>query len=110
GVPPLPVKNLPEKPEIIVVAVIDQGGRNLLETHRSAAPRIHALMQKSANYTNAEVGHLDAHTAVGHMAIGTGAFPEKSAVIGNTFFRVERAGGKEVLHKYEIYAGKDESR
>jgi predicted AlkP superfamily pyrophosphatase or phosphodiesterase len=67
-------------------------------------------MQKSANYTNAQVGHLDAHTAVGHMAIGTGAFPVKSAVIGNTFFSMERKDGKEKLQKSEIYATKDESK
>jgi predicted AlkP superfamily pyrophosphatase or phosphodiesterase len=110
-VPPLAVRtDIPGKPEIVVVVVIDQGGTNLLETHRSAAPRIHALMQKSANYTNAQVGHLDAHTAVGHMAIGTGAFPVKSAVIGNTFFSLERKDGKEKLHKSEIYATKDESK
>lgn len=110
-VPALPTKTgLNEKPEIVVVAVIDQGGNNLLSTHREAAPRIHALLQKSANYTNAQVGHLDAHTAVGHMAIGTGAFPRKSNVIGNTFFSMERKGGKEHLNKAEIYATKDESK
>lgn len=108
---PLGVRtDVPKKPEIVVVAVIDQGGLNLLSTHRSAAPRIHALMQKSANYTNAQVGHLDAHTAVGHMAIGTGGFPVKSGVIGNTFFSMERKAGKEKLNKAEIYATKDESR
>ena len=110
-VPPLAVRtDLKTKPDIVVVAVIDQGGTNLLTTHRSAAPRIHALMQKSANYTQAKVGHLDAHTAVGHMAIGTGAFPVKSAVIGNTFFSMERKEGKEKLNKAEIYATKDETR
>lgn len=107
----LPVKVATgEKPEIVVVAVIDQGGMNLLETHKAAAPRIFALMQKSANYTNAHVGHLDSHTAVGHMAIGTGAFPGKSSVIGNTFFSMERKNGKSHLLKSEIYAGKDETK
>ncbi|MFZ5628275.1 MAG: alkaline phosphatase family protein [Spirochaetota bacterium] len=110
-VTPLSVRtDIQAKPEIVVVAVIDQGGTNLLTTHRSAAPRIHALMQKSANYTGAQVGHLDAHTAVGHMAIGTGAFPVKSTVIGNTFFSMERKDGKEKLQKSEIYATKDESK
>jgi len=110
-VPPLSVRtSVSEKPDIVVVVVIDQGGVNYLTTHRSAAPRIHALMQKSANYTNAQLGHLDAHTAVGHMAIGTGAFPVKSAVIGNTFFSMERKAGQEKLNKVEIYATHDESK
>lgn len=98
------------KPDIIVVAVIDQGGRELLRVHRSAAPRIHALLGASANLTAAQVGHLDAHTAVGHMAIGTGAFPIKSSVIGNTFFAMDRNAGKEHLRKDEIYATRDESQ
>ena len=98
------------KPEIIVVAVIDQGGMGLLETHKGVTPRISALIAKSANFKNAQVGHLDAHTAVGHMAIGTGAFPIKSLVIGNTFFRMQKEKGKQTLLKDEIYAGKEEDR
>ena len=98
------------KPDIIVVAVIDQGGMMLLNSHASSAPNIHSLMQKSANMTNTYVGHLDAHTAVGHMAIGTGAYPVKSQVIGNTFFSMEKSGGKERLTKSEIYATKDETK
>lgn len=110
-VAPLAVRSdIPNSPQIVVVVVIDQGGSNLLDTHRTAAPRIHALMQKSANYTHAQVGHLDAHTAVGHMAIGTGAFPAKSKVIGNTFFSMQRKNGKANLLKSEIYATRDESK
>lgn len=98
------------KPDIVVVAVIDQGGMFLLNTHSKSAPNIQALMKSSANMTNAYVGHLDAHTAVGHMAIGTGAYPVKSHVIGNTFFSMERSQGKERLTKSEIYATKDETK
>ncbi|HRP68946.1 MAG TPA: alkaline phosphatase family protein, partial [Turneriella sp.] len=98
------------KPDIVVVTVIDQGGMGLINTHKSVAPRIQALMASSANFTNAHVGHLDAHTAVGHMAIGTGAFPIKSSVIGNTFFRMKKENGKNTLLQDEIYAGKDESK
>jgi hypothetical protein len=98
------------KPDIIVIAAIDQGGRGLLTTHKTAAPRIHELLSKSANFVNAEVGHLDAHTAVGHMAIGTGAFPVKSSVIGNTFFTQQKKNGKTKLTKAEIYATDDEAQ
>ena len=107
----LPIfKSQTPKPALILVAVIDQGGMNLLQLHRDAAPNIHQLMGKSANFTQAHVGHLDAHTAVGHMAIGTGAYPVKSTVIGNTFFSMERKAGAEKLHKAEIYATKNESQ
>lgn len=98
------------KPEIVVVAVIDQGGMGLHTTHADVAPNMQKLFSQSAFYTNASVGHLDAHTAVGHMAIGTGAFPRKSHVIGNTFFSAEKKAGISRLKKSEIYATSDESR
>ncbi|MBV6493979.1 MAG: hypothetical protein LDLANPLL_02003 [Turneriella sp.] len=110
-VEPLPIlTGEKSKPDIVVVVVIDQGGMGLLTTHKDAAPHIYSLMAKSTNFTNAHVGHLDAHTAVGHMAIGTGAFPRKSSVIGNTFFRMKKEAGKNTLLMQEIYAGKDESK
>lgn len=108
---PLPTYNdYKTRPEIIVVAVIDQGGMGLLQAHKAVTPRITALMAKSANFKNGAVGHLDAHTAVGHMAIGTGAFPAQSSVIGNTFFKMEKREGKQNLRKDEIYAVKDETQ
>lgn len=102
--------NQSTKPEIIVVAVIDQGGSDLLRVHASVTPRIAELRIKSADMVRAEVGHLDAHTAVGHMAIGTGAYPVKSSVIGNTFFSTSKKDGKEIFNKAEIYATKDETK
>jgi hypothetical protein len=108
---PLPiVKQQSAKPAIVFVAVIDQGGMNLLRLHKEVAPNIHQLMAKSANFSDAHVGHLDAHTAVGHMAIGTGAYPVKSSVIGNTFFSMEKKAGAQKLNKAEIYATKDETK
>ncbi len=109
--PALPiVKPQPQKPSIVFVAVIDQGGMNLLRLHKEVAPNIYRLMAKSANFSDAHVGHLDAHTAVGHMAIGTGAFPVKSTVIGNTFFSMQKKDGVEKLNKAEIYSTKDETK
>jgi len=102
--------NQSNKPAIIVVAVIDQGGSDLLRVHGAVAPRIAELKIKSADMVKAEVGHLDSHTAVGHMAIGTGAYPIKSSVIGNTFFSNVKKDGKEILVKAEIYATKDETK
>ena len=108
---PLPIVGQQSaKPAIVFVAVIDQGGMNLLRLHKDAAPNIHRLMGKSANFSEAHVGHLDAHTAVGHMAIGTGAYPVKSTVIGNTFFSMEKKAGAQKLNKAEIYATKDETK
>lgn len=94
------LKDTKELPEIIVTVVIDQGGQQLYSAHPNASPNIRALKEKSAYFPNAEVGHLDAHTAVGHAAIGTGAYPKENGVIGNTFFTLEN----EQLRKSEIYS------
>ncbi|MCE9499046.1 MAG: alkaline phosphatase family protein [Leptospira sp.] len=92
------------KPKIIVTIVIDQGGQQLYEAHPEAYKNIRKLRSESAYYKNAEIGHLDTHTAVGHAAIGTGAYPKENGVIGNTFFRMVK--GK--LGKNEIYATDEE--
>lgn len=104
------VRDAGAKPDLVAVVVLDQGGMQLLNAHPNRYPRIRQLMKNSANFTRAEVGHLDAHTSVGHMAIGTGAFPRKSEVIGNTFFSLEKKAGVEKLILSEIYAGKDPQR
>ncbi|WCL49541.1 alkaline phosphatase family protein [Leptospira sp. GIMC2001] len=71
------------KPEIIVTIVIDQGGIQLYRAHNDSYPNIKKLMHNSAYFPNAMVGHIDAHTAVGHVAIGTGAFPNEHEIIAN---------------------------
>lgn len=102
--------NNSDMPDIVVVAVIDQGGRNLLKLHSEAAPNIQSLLEKSTNYTKAKVGHLDAHTAVGHAAIGTGAFPMDSSIISNTYYWLEKKNGQLKLSKRGIYSSGDETK
>jgi predicted AlkP superfamily pyrophosphatase or phosphodiesterase len=94
-----------EKPELIVTIVIDQGGHQYYRSHPKSFPNIKKLMSNSAYFPNAEVGHLDTHTAVGHAAIGTGAYPRKNMVVGNTFFSMKN----NKLFSAEIYAGGDEA-
>jgi hypothetical protein len=93
--------NSTEKPDVIVTIVIDQGGQQYYKAHPEVPKNIEDIKKNSTYFPNARVGHVDAHTAVGHSAIGTGAYPSKSSVIGNTFFRLEE-GGK--VSKSEIYA------
>lgn len=90
-------------PEIILTVVIDQGGQQLYNAHPTVPKFINELKKKSSYFPNAKVGHIDSHTAVGHAAIGTGAYPNKSSVIGNGFFRIK--DGK--FFKSEIYALED---
>lgn len=92
-----------EKPEIIVTVVVDQGGRQLYKAHKGAYPFLESLKNNSAYFKKAKVGHLESHTAVGHMAIGTGAFPKDSKIFSNEIYSY--ADGK-VLHR-PVYQGPD---
>ncbi|TGL44269.1 alkaline phosphatase family protein [Leptospira perdikensis] len=96
-------KNETTKPEIIVTVVVDQGGRQLYKAHKGAYPFLEDLKNKSAYFKKAKVAHLESHTAVGHMAIGTGAFPKDSKIFSNEIYTY--ADGK-VLHR-PVYQGKN---
>jgi hypothetical protein len=77
------IKPNSKRPELVFVLVIDQGGQQYFSAHPDIPVHINQLKQDSAYFENAEVGHLDAHTAVGHAAIGTGAYPKESSVMAN---------------------------
>ncbi|TGK80540.1 type I phosphodiesterase/nucleotide pyrophosphatase [Leptospira montravelensis] len=91
------------KPEIIVTVVVDQGGRQLYKAHKGAYPFLEDFKNKTAYFKKAKVAHLESHTAVGHMAIGTGAFPKDSKIFSNEIYSY--ADGK-VLHR-PVYQGKN---
>lgn len=81
-------KDSSDKPEIIVTIVVDQGGHQLYKSHPLSFPFLKNLKRTSAYFKNAKVGHLEAHTAVGHTAIGTGAYPRESKVFSNEVYLV----------------------
>ncbi|MCC5815059.1 MAG: alkaline phosphatase family protein [Leptospira sp.] len=93
---PLPIiqEKTQYRPEAILTIVIDQGGLELYNAHPNSYPNIKRLMNESAYFPNAQVGHLDAHTGVGHVAIGTGAFPREHGVIANSRTYIESDGTK----------------
>lgn len=73
-------------PKAILTLVFDQGGWQYYRAHPEAWPNIRKLMQQGSLYTRARVRHLDAETSVGHIAIGTGAYPYQHGIISNNFF------------------------
>lgn len=91
-----------KKPEIVATIVIDQGGFELFRTHPNSYPNIKKLMEVGAYFPNAEVGHLDAHTGVGHVAIGTGAFPEDHGILANSRVYIQPSIHSE--KKYDVRA------
>jgi len=74
------------KPEIIVTIVVDQGGDQLYKAHPNSSPFLTSLKSSSAYFTKAKVAHLEAHTAVGHAAIGTGSFPKEMGTFSNEVY------------------------
>ncbi|TGK99163.1 type I phosphodiesterase/nucleotide pyrophosphatase [Leptospira levettii] len=79
-------KHTDEKPEIIVTIVVDQGGRQLYKAHNGAYPFLESLSSNSTYFKKGKVIHLESHTAVGHMAIGTGSFPKDAKIFSNEIY------------------------
>ncbi len=90
-------------PEIIVTVVIDQGGQQFYKSHPEVPIQISKIKKEAAYFPNALVGHIDAETAVGHAAIGTGAYPRKNGIIGNGYLKI--TNGKP--SRDEIYTTSD---
>jgi len=70
-------------PKIVAVLVQDQMGWQYFAAHPNRAPYIRSILAKSALFVNAQVAHVDVETAVGHAAIGTGAYARGHGVNGN---------------------------
>jgi hypothetical protein len=77
-------------PKALLTIVIDQGGRQLFAAHPDAHPHIDRLAREGTDFVNAQVAHLESETALGHAAIGTGAFPDRFGIPSNDFY----LGGK----------------
>jgi predicted AlkP superfamily pyrophosphatase or phosphodiesterase len=73
-------------PKAVLTIVIDQGGRQLYAAHPDAHPNIDRLAKEGTDFVNGRVAHLEAETALGHAAVGTGAFPDRSGIPSNDFF------------------------
>lgn len=70
-------------PKAVLVLVFDQGGRSMLGAHPGRTPFIESLKARGAWFEEARVTHLDPETIVGHVAIGTGAYPGRHGVSAN---------------------------
>jgi hypothetical protein len=79
----LPAKTLPKA---VLTIVIDQGGRQLYAAHPEDHPNIDRLQREGTDFVNAAVSHLESETALGHAAIGTGAYPDRSGIPSNDFY------------------------
>lgn len=76
----------PKRPRVVLTIVLDQGGRAMLDAHPRAWPEIAKLRAAGADFPHAEVTHLEAETALGHVAVGTGAWPDRTGIPSNYFY------------------------
>lgn len=79
-------KAVQKKPRAVLTLVLDQGGWAYYRAHPKAHPFLDRLMQAGTLFTRARVTHLDSETSVGHVAIGTGAYPYQHGIVSNNFF------------------------
>jgi Type I phosphodiesterase / nucleotide pyrophosphatase len=69
-----------EAPKLVVTAVIDGGGWNVLRKHPDSWPNLKRLMEEGTNIDNAIVGSSPSITPAVHTNIGTGVFPRQHGV------------------------------
>lgn len=74
------------KPRVVLLFSQDQAGKMYFDAHPGKAPFYEFLMSKGANFVQASVAHVDVETSVGHVAIGTGAWPPETGLSANNFF------------------------
>lgn len=79
-------KGVAHRPRAILVFVQDQVGWQYLRAHPDSHPFYSKLLNSGAMFPDAQVGHVDVETSVGHAGIGTGAYPKDHGVTSNNFF------------------------
>lgn len=79
-------KKTTKKPKAILTLILDQVGMEFFYKHQNSFPEIKKIMRNGTFFTNAKVTHLESETAVGHTAIGTGAYPENHGISSNSFW------------------------
>ncbi len=75
-----------KKPKVVLVFVQDQMGDQYLKAHPKVATFYESFIKSGADFGSARVSHVDVETSVGHVAVGTGAWPPEHGVSGNDFF------------------------
>src|SRR6476646_10457833 len=86
-----------ETPRLVVVVSVDQFAYEYLERFRPAfepSGIFRQIERGGAWYTNCHHRHAVTTTAPGHSVQLTGAYPETSGIVDNSWF--DRAAGKEV--------------
>ena len=86
---------MPPKPKLVVVVVIDQFRYDYLTRFRQDYHGgLDRLLSQGADFTNGFYAQVPTVTAVGHSIMLSGAMPAVSGIVGNSWY--DRAEGKMV--------------
>lgn len=90
-------------PKLVVLIVVDQLPVWVFERDKAQFTGGFARMLKEGGYVPAaELPYASSFTAPGHAAIGTGAAPNVTGIVGNNWYR--RSEGKEREAEYDLAA------
>lgn len=84
----VPPSGLRTKPKLVVLVVIDQWPSWVFEKQRGLFKHgIARLLEEGGVVAEGELPYAGTFTAAGHAAIGTGAPPRETGIIGNAWYR-----------------------
>ena len=75
-----------ERPKVAVMMVLDQVAFRYLDEYKWALRNVRKIAQDGVSYTNMRVPHLPTITTVGHSALGTGAYPATTGIVGHNIY------------------------
>lgn len=82
---PTPTVLAPLRPRLVVLLVVDGLPQRQVEVSRAqlAPDGLARFLQRGASFANAHFGHWYTVTAAGHAVIATGAYPDRTGIVGN---------------------------
>ncbi|HEY9766104.1 MAG TPA: alkaline phosphatase family protein [Chroococcales cyanobacterium] len=73
-------------PKVVLTVLFDQAGEVYYRAHPGKTPNVDRLKREGSSFSNALVTDLDAETGIGHVAVGTGAWPAQTGISSNNFW------------------------
>jgi predicted AlkP superfamily pyrophosphatase or phosphodiesterase len=82
---PAPLPPAPERPKLVVLFVVDGLPQRQVLSYRDqlAEDGLRRFLDRGAWFANAHYGYAHTVTAAGHATLLSGAYPERSGIIGN---------------------------
>ena len=98
--PPIEAEAAPriEPPRLIVLIVVDQLGRGLLERHANhLSGGFRRLIDRGRRFEDALVDHAPTNSLPGHLTAASGAHPRRHGIVDNSWVEASAGAGRRVL-------------